>query len=181
MILETEWCKWMNNINNYSHYEIGESLLTSLFTFFLIAYNLTHKSRVRMCWAICAIFSSLQLNAINIEENISHQKLPNCCVAKKLISHTFSVKFQVLRREFLRNQSVYWAQIFRDSLWKHPFLLAPRRWGRFARRNVCDSATERLWLEWILQNQVSARRLELNKIIFRQIAPTLYDLVVLKH
>ena len=31
-----------------------------------------------------------------------------------------------------------------------------------------------------LQNQVSARRLELNKIIFRQIAPTLYDLVVLK-
>ena len=35
-------------------------------------------------------------------------------------------------------------------------------------------------LEWILQNQVSARRLELNKIIFRQIAPTLYDLVVFK-
>ena len=30
----------------------------------------------------------------------------------------------------------------------------------------------RSWLEWILQNQVSARRLELNKIIFRQIAPT---------
>ena len=29
-------------------------------------------------------------------------------------------------------------------------------------------------------NQVSAQRLELNKIIFRQIAPTLYDLVVLK-
>ena len=39
---------------------------------------------------------------------------------------------------------------------------------------------DRSWLEWILQNQVSARRLELNKIIFRQIAPTLYDLVVFK-
>ena len=25
---------------------------------------------------------------------------------------------------------------------KHPFLLALRRWGRFAGRNVCDSATE---------------------------------------
>ena len=25
---------------------------------------------------------------------------------------------------------------------KHPFLLALRRWGRFARRNVCDPATE---------------------------------------
>ena len=38
----------------------------------------------------------------------------------------------------------------------------------------------RSWLEWILQNQVPARRLELNKIIFRQIAPTLYDFVVFK-
>ena len=28
------------------------------------------------------------------------------------------------------------------SLRKHPFLLALRRWERFARRNVCDSATE---------------------------------------
>ena len=28
------------------------------------------------------------------------------------------------------------------GLRKHPFLLALRRWGRFARRNVCDSATE---------------------------------------
>ena len=27
------------------------------------------------------------------------------------MSHTFSVKFRVLRREFLRNHSVYWAQI----------------------------------------------------------------------
>ena len=39
---------------------------------------------------------------------------------------------------------------------------------------------DRSWLEWILQNQVSARRLELNKIIFRQTAPTLYDLVALR-
>ena len=28
------------------------------------------------------------------------------------------------------------------SLWKQPFLLASYRWGRFAKRNVCDSATE---------------------------------------
>ena len=28
------------------------------------------------------------------------------------------------------------------SLRKHPFLLALRRWGRFAWRNVCDSAKE---------------------------------------
>ena len=29
-----------------------------------------------------------------------------------------------------------------SSLRKQPFRLALRRWGRFARRNVCDSATE---------------------------------------
>ena len=60
---------------------------------------------------------NFQLFASNIEGNISHQKLRNCCVAKKLMSHTFSVKFRVFRREFLRNHSVYWAQIFRDN-WK---------------------------------------------------------------
>ena len=30
----------------------------------------------------------------------------------------------------------------KSSLRKHPFLLALRRWGRSARRNVCDSAAE---------------------------------------
>ena len=37
---------------------------------------------------------NFQLIASNIEGNISHQKLQNCCVAKKLVSHTFSVKFR---------------------------------------------------------------------------------------
>ena len=32
-----------------------------------------------------------------------------------------------------------------DSLRKHPFLLALCRWGRFAQRNGCDSATEILY------------------------------------
>ena len=35
------------------------------------------------------------------------------CMAQ--VSHTFSEKFQVFRREFLRNHSVYWAQIFGDN------------------------------------------------------------------
>ena len=30
----------------------------------------------------------------------------------------------------------------RNSLSNLPFLFAPRHWGRFARRNLCDSATE---------------------------------------
>ena len=49
-----------------------------------------------------------------IERNISHQKLRNCCVAKKFMSHTYSVKFRIFRGEFLRKHSVYWAQPFRD-------------------------------------------------------------------
>ena len=58
---------------------------------------------------------NFQLFASDIERNISHQNLPNCWVAKKLMSHTFSVKFRVFRREFLRNHSVHWGQIFRDN------------------------------------------------------------------
>ena len=58
---------------------------------------------------------NFQLFASDIEGNINHKKLRNCCVAKKLMSHIFSVKFRVFRREFLRNHSVYWTQIFRDN------------------------------------------------------------------
>ena len=42
------------------------------------------------------------------------------------------------------------------SLQKHPFLLAPRRWGSSAKRNVCDSATEiPYWWPWFCQAHVS--------------------------
>ena len=43
--------------------------------------------------------------------------------------------FRGTQRQFSEN-------VCSDSLRKHPFLLALRRWGRFARRNVCDSAKE---------------------------------------
>ena len=70
------------------------------------------KLKKRLSWAICPIFSSLQA----ILKEISAIKI--CEIAewqKKLMRHTFSVKFRVFRREFLRNHSVYWAQIFRDN------------------------------------------------------------------
>ena len=42
------------------------------------------------------------------------------------------------------------------SLQKQPFLLAPRRWGSSAKRNVCDSATEiPYWWPWFCQAYVS--------------------------
>ena len=60
--------------------------------------------------------SYFQLFASSIEGNIRHQKLRNCWVAKKLMSRTSPVKFQVFRREFLRNHSMNWTQIFREDL-----------------------------------------------------------------
>ena len=46
-------------------------------------------------------YCNFQLFACNIEGNISHQKLRNCCVAKKLTSYTFSVKnFEFFEENF---------------------------------------------------------------------------------
>ena len=59
---------------------------------------------------------NFQLFARSIEGNIRHQELRNCWVAKKLRSRTYPVKFRVLRREFLRNHSMNWTQIFRENL-----------------------------------------------------------------
>ena len=58
---------------------------------------------------------NFQLFASSIEGNNSHQKLRNCWVAKKLMSHTSPVKFRVFRREFPRDQSMYCDQIFREN------------------------------------------------------------------
>ena len=60
---------------------------------------------------------NFQLFASSIEKgNIRHQKLRNYWVAKKLMSRTSPVKFRVFRREFLRNHSMNWTQIFRENL-----------------------------------------------------------------
>ena len=54
------------------------------------------------------------MKTIYTEGNISDQKLRNCWVAKKLMSHTLFVNFRVFKGEFLRNHSAYRAQIFGD-------------------------------------------------------------------
>ena len=51
----------------------------------------------------------------NIEGSISHLKLRNCWVAKKVMSHAFFATFRVFKRGFLWNHSVYRAQLFRDN------------------------------------------------------------------
>ena len=57
------------------------------------------------------------------------------------------LKFIYVKTVLLLNAYMYFLPLphrsyLRLSLRKHPFLHVPRRWGRFARRNVCDSATE---------------------------------------
>ena len=46
------------------------------------------------------------------------------------------------RQETIVSPHKHFESMCDRSLRKQPFLLALRRWGRFARRNVCDSATE---------------------------------------
>ena len=109
-------------MNSAMAYCIGESLLTSLFTLFSMAYYLIEAVAVYMSLMQklkeLIKFSNLcnfQLFASSIEGNISHQKLRNSWVAKKLMSHTSPVKFRVFGREFLRNHSLNWTQIFREN------------------------------------------------------------------
>ena len=59
---------------------------------------------------------NLQLFASSIEGNIRHQKLRNCWVARKLMSRTSPVKFEVFRREFLWKHWMNWTQICRENL-----------------------------------------------------------------
>jgi len=59
---------------------------------------------------------NFQLFASSIEGNMRHQKLRNCWVAKKFMSRTSPVKFQVYRRKFLRNHAMNWTQILRENL-----------------------------------------------------------------
>ncbi|XP_073248884.1 MAM and fibronectin type III domain-containing protein 1-like [Porites lutea] len=54
----------------------------------------------------------------------------------------FAFKFGILKQGLQFGELVSQLDSLFASLRKHPFLLALRRWGRFARRNVCDSATE---------------------------------------
>ena len=105
---------------------IGESLLTSLFTFFIISIRLTsykpwpYMSLMRKLKELIKLSNLCNFQVV-LKENISHQKLRNCWVAKKLMSHTSPVKFRVFRRKFLWNHSMYWAKILRKTKTVMPF------------------------------------------------------------
>ena len=116
-------------------------------------------------------FSNLcnfQLFVSIIEENISHQKLRNCWVAKKLMSHTFSVKFRVFRGQFIRNHSLYWAQIFRDnwncyalSIFRVFILFRGGSWGRV--REVRTPPPSEMTCGFLIQ-LVSCKQIKIIKI-----------------
>ena len=57
---------------------------------------------------------------------------------KEIIKKETGITTEYDKTIFCRN--LFIGQV--SSLRKHPFLPALRQWGRFVRRNVCDSATE---------------------------------------
>ena len=87
------------------------------------------------------------------------QNVPRCLSPKKLVPLVWVPKLPTIHYrpatwklfdspgfEPIRNGEIFWMSNNVTetcvSLRKHPFLLALRRWGHFARRNVCDSAAE---------------------------------------
>ena len=87
------------------------------------------------------------------------QNVPRCLSPKKLVPLVWVPKLPTIHYqpatwklfdspgfEPIRNGEIFWMSNnvteTRVSLRKHPFLLALHRWGCFARRNVCNSATE---------------------------------------
>ena len=66
--------------------------------------------------------------------------------AIELATAVFLNDYNSMAMSFMTKLNFWQRKLFKiqldSSLQKHPFLLALRCWGRFARRNVCDSATE---------------------------------------
>ena len=90
---------------------------------------------------------NFQLFASNIEGNISHQKLRNCWVAKKLMTHTFSVKFRVFRREFPAMLAI--SPVYRIQLWITMFLKIAASLERTAFvHNLMQQIKKTLWVLW---------------------------------
>ena len=62
----------------------------------------------------------------------------NTIVQSELTLATQTIPEITARKASVHSPKSFWS----GSLRQQPFLLALRRWGGFARRNVCDSATE---------------------------------------
>ena len=63
-------------------------------------------------------------------------------VPGKRVSLPLAINFMRIKLTPLPKLTARAHALIGASLRKQPFLLAPRRLGRFARRKVCDSATE---------------------------------------
>ena len=67
--------------------------------------------------------------------------LVNCITFRNMIKPQVTFR-NIPKLQCSCNSRNKFPSTYNYSLRKHPFLLALRRWGRFARRNICDSATE---------------------------------------
>ena len=108
----------------YLHGSALHSIRRYCLHFSSLAYDLTHRSRGRIYELNAKVERAdkvgqfVQFSALCEQYWTKYQPSKTAkllCGKKVNLNHTFSVKFQVIRREFLRNHSVYWAHIFRDN------------------------------------------------------------------
>ena len=82
-------------------------------------------------------------NCLSVSDSVSIESLFPSPAPSPKISSPFTPKAGLIlglkgrARKFILTREVLKC-LEEVSLRKHPFLLALRRWGRFARRNVCD-------------------------------------------
>ena len=127
----------------------------------------SHKS-FRFCWFKNEFLASrqrcFQIRASAFKADLSTEMdpstgNPNAVLANKIIRCIFTLHNKIIRCIYLCSCVLesFWKGFESDqrrltllvskcvclsSLWKHPFLLTLRCWGRFVLRNVCDSVTE---------------------------------------
>ena len=77
-----------------------------------------------------------------LDENVLTEQMWIFAAYFILRDHDTHIDFLPLLKCKALHFAVDFFKVLFFSLWKHPFLLHLRRWGRFARRNVYDSAAE---------------------------------------
>ena len=77
-----------------------------------------------------------------LDENVLTEQMWIFAAYFILRDHDTHIDFLPLLKCKALHFAVAWFLQSALSLRKHPFLLPLRRWGRFTRRNVCDSAAE---------------------------------------
>ena len=101
--------------------------------------------------------NNFQLFARNIEGNISHQTLRSSCVAKNLMSHTFSVKFRVSEENFsetIRCIGLKCSEIMWTKIRLYPEEIKSKGCAKLWGQTSCSMRDVQMTNEWIISFQL---------------------------